>query len=129
MVPPHFQPSSVQTHETENWCSHFSHADDEAEQGDECHKDKHSRTVAMAETLMGFFCRDPKMSFPADQELDPGLRVNLGGKMNDGYTDSFSLATGLMLFNDCFTAVPLGSTLLGSLHTKPEIILTPSHRL
>lgn len=71
----------------------------------------------MAETLMGFFCHNQKMAFPADQELDPRLRVNLGGKMHNDNTDSFSLATGLMLFNDCFAAVPLGSTLLGSLHT------------
>lgn len=56
------------------------------------------------------------MSFPADQEQGPRLRVNLGGKMCNDFTDSFSLAMGLMLFNDCFTAVPLGSTLLGSLH-------------
>lgn len=71
----------------------------------------------MAETLMGFFWSYPKMSFPADQELDPRLRVNLGGKKYNDYTDSFSLATGLMVFNDCFTALPLDSALPGSLHT------------
>lgn len=70
------------------------------------------------------------MAFPADHELDSRLRVNLGGKMYNDYTDSFSIAIGLMLFNDCFTVVPQGSSPLGSLHTiKKKIILIQKHRL
>lgn len=84
----------------------------------------------MAETLTGFFCCNEKMAFPADQELDSRLRMDLGGKMYNDYADSFSLAIGLMLFNDCFTVVPQGSTLLGSLHTiKKKTILIQKHRL
>lgn len=71
----------------------------------------------MAETLTGFFCCNQKIAFPAGQELDSRLRMDLGGKLYNDYTDSFSLAIGLMLFNDCFTMVPQGSTPLGFLDT------------
>ena len=56
--------------------------------------------------------------------------VDLGGKMYNDYTDYFSLAIGLMLFNDCFTVVPEGSASLDSLHTiKNQTILIQKHRL
>lgn len=70
------------------------------------------------------------MAFPADQEIDSRQRVDLGGKMHNDYTDFFSLVIGLMLFNDCFSVVPLGSTPLGSLHTiKKQITLIQKDRL
>lgn len=80
--------------------------------------------------LTEFFCCNQKMAFPADQELDSWLSVDLGGRMYNDYTDFFSFAIGLMLFNDCFTVVPLGSTPLGSLHTiKKHITLIWKDRL
>lgn len=63
------------------------------------------------------------MTFPADQELDFRLGMDPGGKVYRDYTDFFSIATGLMLFNDCFTVMPQGSTLLGSLHMIKNIYI------